>query len=87
MEASFKEVGGGHGESLRRIWASGSAFDHLAVSLATVAVCFCRNGHRAEICRWRGRREEASWRDWFLMQELESNRFKGKNFSELELCA
>ena len=37
-EASFEGVRGGHGQSLRRIWASGSAFDHLAVSFARVAV-------------------------------------------------
>ena len=86
-EASFEGVRGGHGELLRRIWASGNAFDHLAVSLARVAVCFCKNGHRAQICRRRGRREEACWRDRFFVRELESSRFKGKNFSELEVCA
>jgi hypothetical protein len=86
-DASFQRVGGGHGESLCGIWASGSAFDHLAVSLARVAVCFYRNGHRAQICRRRGRREQASWRDRLLKRELESGRFKGKNFGRLEVCA
>jgi hypothetical protein len=86
-EVSLEGVGGGHGESLREIWASGSAFDHLVVSFARVAVCFCRNGYRAQICRWRGRREEASWRYRFLMREFESSRLNGKNFGELEVCA
>jgi hypothetical protein len=65
-DASFERVRGGHGESLRWIWASGSAFDHLAVSLAMVAVCFCKNGHSAKICRRWGRREQSSWRDRLL---------------------
>jgi hypothetical protein len=86
-DASFQRVGGGHGESLRGIWASGSVFYNLAVPLARIAVCFCRNGYRVQICRWRSRREKTSWRDRLLQRELESSRFKDKNFSRLEVCA
>jgi hypothetical protein len=50
-EVNFEEVGGGHGQSLRGIWTSGSAFDHLAISFVMVAVCFRKNGHHAHICR------------------------------------
>jgi hypothetical protein len=73
-DASFHRVGGGHGESLRGIWASGSAFHNLAVSLARIAVWFCRNGYRAEICRQWSRREQTSWRYRLLQRELESSR-------------
>jgi hypothetical protein len=86
-DASFQKVGGGHGESLRGIWASGSAFHNLDVSLARISVWFCRNRYRAQICRRRSRREQTSWRDRLLQRELESCRFKGKNFSRLEVCA
>ena len=86
-DASLEGVGGGHGESMCGIWASGSAFDHLAISFARVPVCFCKNGYHAQIYRRRGRREEASWRNQFLMRELKSSRFKGKNFGELAVSA
>ena len=85
-EASCEGLGGAHGESLRRVRASGSSLHHLAVSLAGVAVCICRNRHRTEICWRRGRREEASWGDRLLLRKLKPCCFMGEDFYEFGVC-
>ena len=81
-EARFKRLGGAHGESLRLIGTSGSALHHLAVSLAWVAVSVCRDWHRVEIRRGRGRGEEASWGDRLFRRKLKACCFEGKNLSQ-----
>jgi hypothetical protein len=43
-DANFQRIGGGHGESLRGIWTSSSAFHNLAVSLAKITVWSARTG-------------------------------------------